>query len=91
MAAIPWREFTKEELVEILSELGQAGGYEVEPLWSESNVYYRTDCTCSPNEVALPARVIELRDRAVRRMQAPPKPSFQPLRNLLRRPFRRHA
>ena len=90
MAAIPWSEFSKEELVEILNELGRCN-CTVEELWSECNVYYATDCRCPPHEHSLPSRVLEIRDRVVRRTRSPRIPIYSPLRKLLRSPFHRRA
>ena len=91
MPAIPWNEFSKEELVELLHELEQCQ-YVVQPLWSESDVHLVSDCSCAPTEEVLPRRVLELRDLAVERSARRQRRRESPLRRLLEIPFRRqHA
>ena len=88
MPAIPWNEFSKEELVELLHELEQCQ-YVVQPLWSESDVHLISDCSCAPTEELLPPRVLELRDRAFERLERRQRKRESPLRRWLELPFRR--
>ncbi|MEZ6133871.1 MAG: hypothetical protein R3C53_03065 [Pirellulaceae bacterium] len=88
MTAIPWNEFSKEELVEILVELEKCS-YILQELWLEDDVHYVNDCLCEPSERVLPARVIELRDRAAMRIEKRGRRQSSPLRRLLRSPFSR--
>ncbi len=90
MAAIPWQEFTKDELVVLLREFEQChAGFE--QLWSECDVYYEKNCDCSPDELKLPERVLEIKRRVAERIaaRANHRPA-SPLRRLLQRPFRRY-
>lgn len=88
MPAIPWSEFEKEELVELLGEL-ETCGYVTSPLWSESNVHYVADCTCAPKEAPLPGRVLEIRDRVIARRGRSAGTPVKTLIDFLRQPFRR--
>ena len=89
MAAIPWNEFSKEELVEILNELAPCR-YTVEELWSESDVHYVKECGCAPSEHKLPPRVLVLRDRVAQRIATRGTRRASPLKRLLQSPFKRH-
>ena len=59
MPALPWSEFEKEELVELLGELEECQ-FTIAELWGECDVHYVSACSCSPAERALPQRVLEL-------------------------------
>ena len=70
MTQIPWQEFKKRELVEILRELESRGAL-LEALWSESDTFLAKDCSCEPMECRLPQAILEIRDRAAARLAAP--------------------
>lgn len=88
MPAIPWSEFSRDELIELMHELEQCQ-CQLQPLWSESDIYLVSDCDCAPREALLPPRVLELRDRAIERMRKRQQWRESPLRRLLGSPFRR--
>ncbi len=82
---IEWQEFTKSELVEILTLL-QEETWHVQKLSATQAELFSLDCTCDVHPAPLPDRIAEIRDATLRRRQG-----GSPVTQFLRRSFRPRA